>query len=128
MDKAQVKVIHEEVSEAIRTVYAKHGLTITSDRASYGEAEFNISVKAISTKAEDQAKTWAQYAPVYGLPVDGFGQLVTINRQQYVITGLDLNRRGYVVRVKNLGTGKVSLFKADAIRRALALIDISSPA
>jgi hypothetical protein len=128
MDKAQSKVVLADVGEAIKAVYAKHGLQVTRVRATYDVGEFNLTVKAISAKVEDRQATWAKYAPVYGLPVNGIDQVVTINRKAFRIVGIDLSRRTFPVRVESVQTGEASMFKADAIRRALQAIDISVPA
>lgn len=127
MDKQLAKVVQTEVGEAIKAIYEKHGLTITSNRSTYDDSTFNLSVKAVASDPDSQAKTWAKYAPLFGLPLDGIGQVINLNRKAYRITGLDLSRRTFPVRVEEVGSGKVSLFKEDAIRRALSA-RISVPA
>jgi hypothetical protein len=127
MDSKQAKAIQTEALDAIKAIYAKHDLVVTAGRATFDDSTFNLSVKATVTDPDAQSKTWAKYAPAYGLPVEGFGQTVTINRKDYRIVGLDLNRRGYVVRVEEVATGKAMLFKEDAVRRALSA-RISVPA
>jgi hypothetical protein len=119
VDKATAKAVQQEMGDALKAIAAKHGLEITSSRSTYSESEFNLSIKSRSTSQEDNAATWARYAPMYGLPLDGLGQTITLNRKVYTITGLDLNRRAYPVRVTD-AYGKALLLREEAVRRALA--------
>jgi len=120
MDKAQAKVVQVAVGEAIKAVYAQHGLTVTSSRVTYDDSTLNLTVKATVADPAAQAKTWDNYAPVFDLPEGGVGKVITLNRKAYRIIGLDLNRRAYPVRVEDLATGRPVLFKAPAVARALA--------
>ena len=119
MDKAQAKLVQTEAHEAVKAVFAKHGLRISGGSAKFDDASFSITIKGQSTSPADHAVTWANYAPVFGLPVDGFGAVITLNRKQFRITGLDLNRRSFPVVTQDVATGKVTLFREDAVRRAL---------
>jgi hypothetical protein len=119
MDKAQAKVVQAAVGEAIKAVYAQYGLVVTSSRCTYDDSTFNLTVKANVSDPAAQGKTWDQYAPIFDLPEGGVGKVVRLNQKDYRIVGLDLNRRAYPVRVEEVATGKVVLFKAPAIARAL---------
>lgn len=120
MDKAQAKTLQSEIGEALKPIYAKHGLRVTSSRSRYDTGEFNITIKAEATDPafDPKVQDWDRYAESYGLPKDARGQTVVVGGVIYRVEGLVLSRRRFPVAVTRLQDSKAFLLTAEAIRGA----------
>lgn len=122
MDKAQAKALQAEIGEALKPLYAKHGMKVTRIHSTFGVGEFNISIKSESTDPalDPKVTDWDRYADAYGLPTDGRGQTIVVGGVTYRIDGLALSRRRFPVAVTRLQDSKGFLLTIEAVRGALA--------
>jgi hypothetical protein len=122
LTRAEATAIMREVEAAAAKIFEAHGLERGKCSASFEEGKIKVSVTGEGTGADSpKIKDWTRYAESFGLPVDAIGKTITVNRKQFVITGLAITRRKFPVCVTEVLTGKDMLLTAEGVRAALGL-------
>jgi len=117
-----VKLLREEINDALKTLGEKHGVTIAARNATFEptKATFKLEVtgSAPDGKSHDQVE-WARHAMSFGLEAEWFGEEFAIGAVRYQIVGLTPRARKYPVLARKLGTGTVYKLPSYRVRHAI---------
>lgn len=123
VSKETAKAVSEDLSAAIATVLAKHGLVEQRVSIKYGEV-FKLSLTASGVEmsaeginlASPEAEAYRRFGADYGLKPDLLGKTITMRGKNYTFTGLALKRSKYPFAFTG-PTGKPIVFTADVVER-----------
>jgi hypothetical protein len=128
---ALLKTHSKQLEADLAEVFARYGLKLTRNAATIwpdsGEVKFRCETSYLD--AEDAAARdkhqWEQYACLYDVPVDAFGKVITVAGTEFKIVGLDGKARKSPIKLARVKDNKPFQCSADAIRRALAILQTS---
>ena len=88
-----------------------------------GNLKLTISASFLPAGVEDkealERKTWAQYAPMFGLPADAYGLTIKLGGAPFTLVGMSLKRTKNNVTVRRVSDGKIFLTTHDTVKRQL---------
>lgn len=122
-DRAAVNALAAEVTEALRAVAARHGLTYEPGNGKFDPTRFEPrgSFKVAAGPATETAREeFEAYAGAYGLKPEDFGrEFVGAGGHAYRIVGLNINRPKNVVRLLRIKDGVLMCAPAVVVRAAI---------
>ena len=106
---ALTKDFIDDFIRVIKTLEAKHGISIQIDKVHYEHSGFtcklNCQTKVYSPRKE--RKLFKKYCELANLSPSDLGQTILIQNEKYQIIGIDLEDKDFPIKLKHLGTGNV---------------------
>lgn len=92
-DRSICKMLNEEITDAIKPLAEKYGLSILPAGGSYDELSYTkkikLQVKETESGKSGAAAEFARYAPMFGLPEDAFGKtFISSSGTRFRINGI----------------------------------------
>jgi len=115
--------IRADVEEALDAIAEKHGVTITTGRATYTaqNATMKLEIAAIARDGTVQTKEavdFAAYAFRYGLSPDDLGKEFRYAGETFEIIGLKTRATKMPILGQSRQTGKIYKFPVNAVKAA----------
>ena len=112
MDKTTVRIMREEIKQALAGVCTKYGLDITKANARFTDIDVKFTLQFSGTNASGEsaeAINFKTYADLYDMDPEWLEQLMTINGKQFTLKGMKTRRSKYQFIGADL-TGKMFKF------------------
>lgn len=120
---AILKMLREDMTEALKPVLKKYGLSeLKAGSASYGTNNFTMKVEGIlslEAKKEENISQAKQYAHLLGLPEDIVGKIFSSNGKTFEVERLDLGKPKFPIIAKDVATKKMYKFPVDSVKNKL---------
>ena len=125
INKEMLRVLRDEINEALKAIGQRHGVTIKAGSAKFTPeaARFALDVTANSATGETQdigAVEFKRNAIMFGLKPEDLGKQVVTGQGVYTITGLKPTSYKYPILAKSLRDGRTYKLPASTVRHALA--------
>jgi hypothetical protein len=124
LNKATVIALRAEIQEALKSVAAKHGISITTGNGTFtgDNATLKLEIAVIAVDGTVVSKTVSAFqslATLYGFKPEDLGRTFKSGSRTYTITGLDRNSYKYPLLASS--NGKTYKLPLDAVRKALGI-------
>jgi len=112
MNRANIRLIQEEVREALKGVEEKLGLTIRFKSGTFSESEgtwtprMEFAILQTADGIDRERNAFAMHCGVFNLKPEQYKARVTIRHKLFEIIGFNLGSPRYVLRARNVMTGK----------------------
>lgn len=114
-DRGLCAALDKEILEAVRSVADRHGLTISPCGGTYDDTRWTTKIEFAVTHTADgktiEEAEFLKHCELYDCAPSDYGRTLIINRDHYTLIGFALSRSKFPVRVRNVKTGKVHLFR-----------------
>jgi len=106
--KEFLKSFREDFAEVVKELEDKYGLVIHLGSISYGFDNFTgkIECQMGANQEEVEKKNFERDCRLVNLIPSDFNRIVTVQGKEYQIVGIDLGKRKYPIKVKEVSTGK----------------------
>ena len=118
--KDQAKTVGSDIEAAIAPVLAKHGLALSGQSGSYGDA-LRVTIEMRPAGQEEGEAAFGRYAPLYGIPAEKLGAEFRSGSKTYRLTGINPRATSMPMLARGVADGKTYKFTVDAVKRALGI-------
>ena len=121
-DTTNLKTIRADITEALKTVSEKYGITISMGNISYTEAEMKTSLKAIIENENVNGKEvmFKKICFMFGLTESDYGKEFVSNGRTFKVDGLEPKKSKYPIIATCLSDGKRYKFEVMQYKRLSA--------
>ena len=116
------KSLQSEAAELLQALADKHGIGIRPHGGSFEDGEALLKFKFVTTGEGAEKVAFESKCRHYGATPEDYKKRGIINRTEYELIGFDSGRRKYCVKVRNVKTGKISLFAYEVLKKAFGII------
>lgn len=109
----------EDLSKVVKELEEKYGVTIKPGKITYSDAAFDIKLIVTKEGRNVEQEDFLKYCSYYGFSKDDLGKKITLDGDEYVITGMKPSRRKFPIVIQSLNSGKSMLATIDSVRKAL---------
>jgi hypothetical protein len=121
-DTTNLKMIRSEITEALKPISEKYGITISMGNISYTEAEMKTSLKAIIENENVNGKEvmFKKICFMFGLTENDYGKEFVSNGRTFKVDGLEPKKSKYPIIATCLSDGKRYKFEVMQYKRLSA--------
>ena len=120
--------IHDECEAALQDIAKKYSIEIKQFGGTMkSDAEVVLKFRFQSKNEETLRSAFAKHAKFYYCKPDDFGRRATVNRREVELIGFELERRKYPIKLRDVETGKVSLFTREVLGKHFHTGDYHEP-
>jgi len=117
IDKTNIQVLRSTIQDALDNALNKVGLNAKVNGIKYDKTYFKFSAKVETVNSGKQL--FEEYAGLYGLKPESFGQTFSFRNELYRITGWNSNSRRFKIAAVRTSDNHVFGFTPDMVKQQL---------
>lgn len=117
--KTDFPKIRADFQNAVADFEKKYNVKVQMGNISFDEYEFSSKVTFTSNEmfSDDvRKKEFAKHAELYGVTAEDFKKQFTVKGKTYEVIGFEIGRPKYPIRVREIATGKETLFVEEVLK------------